>query len=157
MISKTFFPLDLKYSAIEVALSAPLILNNGDLSAGTATVTVLFLDSSFNISDTKLPNSLPLSPISATTTTSASVNLVIIPSKIDFPTPEPAIIPSLWPLHTVKSELIALIPTSSTSFIGFFDIGLLGFPLIGHVSVESFIFSPPSIGFPKASKTLPSK
>ena len=95
MISKTFLPFALKYSAIAVARSAPFILNNGDWSAGTATIVVLFFVSSFNISEIKLPNSLPLSPIKPTTTTSASVNLVIIPSKIDFPTPEPAIIPSL--------------------------------------------------------------
>ena len=114
IISKTFLPLALKYSAIDVALSAPFILRRGDWSAGTATVIVLLLDSSFKISETKLPNSLPLSPIKATTTTSALVNLVIIPNKIDFPTPDPAIIPNLWPRPTVNKEFIALIPTSKT-------------------------------------------
>ena len=58
-MSKTFLPFDLKYSAIAVALSAPLIRNNGDLSAGTATIVVLFFVSSFKISEMKLPNSLP--------------------------------------------------------------------------------------------------
>ena len=95
MISKTFLSLSLKYSAIAVALFAALILIKGDLSAGTAT-TVIFLEaSSLNNSFTIAPTSLALSPIKAITTTSASVYLLIIPSKTDFPTPEPAIIPNL--------------------------------------------------------------
>ena len=95
MISRTFLPFALKYSAIDVALSAPLILSKGDLSAGTAIIVVLFFVSSLRISETKLPSSLPLSPINATITMSAFVNFVIIPKSIDLPTPEPAIIPNL--------------------------------------------------------------
>ena len=132
IISKTFFPLSLKYSAIDVALSAPLILNRGDLSAGTATITVFCLVFSLKTCLTKLPTSLLRSPIRATTTTSADVNLVIMLSSIDFPTPEPAIIPSLCPLPTVRRELIALIPTSNGSLIGSLFIGLTDLPVIGQ-------------------------
>ena len=52
----------------------------------------------------------------------------------DFPTPEPAIIPILCPLPTVNKELIAFIPTSRGSVIGFLVIGLIDLPLIGHFS-----------------------
>ena len=97
IINRTFLPLLLKYSAIAVALFAALILNNGELSAGSATITVLFFVEEEKTWLTKFPTSLPLSPINPTTTTSASVYFVIIPSKIDLPTPDPAIIPNLWP------------------------------------------------------------
>ena len=89
IISSTFFPFDLKYSAIAVALLAPRILSNGDLSAGTATTIVLFFASPESKFFTKLPTSRPRSPISPTTTISASVYLHIIPSNTDFPTPDP--------------------------------------------------------------------
>ena len=95
MISKTFLFWLLKYSAIAVALLAALILIKGDLSAGTATTLIFDELSSRNNSFTIVPTSLALSPIKATTTTSASVYLLIIPKRTDFPTPDPAIIPSL--------------------------------------------------------------
>ena len=44
------------------------------------------------------------------TFTSALENLLIIPSKVDFPTPEPANIPTLCPSPQVKRPSIAFIP-----------------------------------------------
>ena len=78
-----------------MALLAALILIKGERSAGTATTVIFDEFSSLNNSFTIVPTSLALSPIKATTTTSASVYLLIIPKRTDFPTPEPAIIPSL--------------------------------------------------------------
>ena len=134
--------MDLKYSAIAVALLAPLIRSNGDLSAGTATTIVLFFASPESIFFTKLPTSRPRSPISPTTTISASVYLHIIPSKTDFPTPDPAIKPTLCPLPTGNKLFIALTPTSSGLLTEFLDKGFKNFPFNGHVSLNE------PIGFP---------
>src|SRR6056300_261056 len=156
MISKTFLFWLLKYSAIAVALLAALILIRGDLSAGTATTVIFEALSSLNNSLTMLPTSLDLSPINATTTTSASVYLLIIPKRTDFPTPDPAIIPNLCPCPTVKSAFMTLTPTSKGFFIKFLFKGFMTLPIKGHLL---FIGSKglSSSGFPNASVTLPNK
>ena len=74
-------------------------------------------------------NSRPLSPIRATTTTSASVLFVIIDRRTDLPTPEPATIPTLCPRPSGKRALIFLIPTSKTSVMGCRSNGLTRLPL----------------------------
>lgn len=71
--------------------------------------------------------SLPRSPISPTTITSASVFLVIIPINTLLPTPLPAIKPIRWPLPTVNSPLIARTPTLSGVSTGRRFSGLIGF------------------------------
>ena len=97
-----------------VALLAPCILRSADLSAGTATITTLCFECEVVISFVKEANSRPLSPISPTTITSASALRVIILNKTDLPTPEPAIIPILWPRPIEVMAFILLIPTSKT-------------------------------------------
>ena len=100
-------------------------------------------------------NSRPLSPISATTTTSASVLLVIIERRTDLPTPEPATIPTLCPRPRVNKALMFLIPTSKTSVMACLSNGLtlLPFRLLLSRSVN---LPRLSNGFPKPSITLPS-
>ena len=156
IISNTFLPWSLKYSAIAVALLAPLILINGDLSAGTATTVIFWAELSLNNSLTIVPTSLARSPIKAITTTSASVYLLIIPNNTDLPTPEPAMIPSLWPWPTVNRAFIILTPTSNGFLIKLLFRGFMTLPIRGHLF---FIFPKgfSSNGFPKASVTLPSK
>ena len=100
-------------------------------------------------------NSRPLSPISATTTTSASVLFVIIERRTDLPTPEPATIPTLCPRPRVNRALIFLMPTSKTSLMAFRSKGLILLPLRLMLS-NSFNLPRLSNGFPKPSITLPS-
>ena len=68
-------------------------------------------------SSTNSFTSLPRSPISATTLTSASEFLAIIPSKVLLPTPEPANNPIRCPQPNVKHESIALTPVENISVI----------------------------------------
>ncbi|GDD62336.1 hypothetical protein BvCmsKSNP073_03635 [Escherichia coli] len=88
---------------------------SGDSSAG-ATTTIDFASpsapSEWSINSF---TSRPRSPISPTTTISALVWRVIIPSSTLFPTPLPAISPTRWPLPMVSRPLIAFTPTSSGS------------------------------------------
>ena len=51
--------------------------------------------------------------------------------------------------------MIALIPTSNFSTIGFLSIGFMGLPFIGQISFRNSSSSRLSIGFPNASTTLP--
>ena len=67
--------------------------------------------------------SLPRSPISAITLISAFVFLANIPSKVLFPTPDPAKIPILCPLPTVIRPSTALTPKGRTSSMIFLAIG----------------------------------
>ena len=61
--------------------------------------------------------SLPLSPTSAITFTSASILREIMPMSVLLPTPLPENIPILWPLPQVSSESIAFTPIVTGSFI----------------------------------------
>ena len=61
--------------------------------------------------------SRPRSPMRAITLTSASVFRDIIPKSTDFPTPDPAMIPTLWPRPIVNRPSRERIP----SVMGFLD------------------------------------
>ena len=137
MISRTFLPWARKYSAMAVARSAPRIRSNGDRSAGTATMMVRAFDDPVSAFSTKWPTSRPRSPISPTTTTSASVKRVIMPSRTDLPTPEPAMMPRRWPQPMLSRELITRTPTSSGSATGLRRSGLSGIPARGQRPVCS--------------------
>ena len=119
IIRITFLPLSLKYSAMAVAVNAPLTLSKADLSEVAQTTTDFFIPSgpkSFSINSR---TSRPLSPIRHITLTSASASLAIIPNVVLLPTPEPAKIPILCPSPQVKKPSMALTPVGSISFILF--------------------------------------
>ena len=128
IINNTCLPWSLKYSAMVVARYAPLILTRGEESEVAATTTALLRPSSPRVLLIKSFTSLPLSPISPMTTTSALVCLVIMPIKILLPTPDPAIIAIRWPLPRVIMLLIAATPTSRGSLIGALSMGPMGLP-----------------------------
>ena len=138
-----------------MARFAPRIRNSGDLSAGSATITVRSHDLLLNTSAAKLATSRARSPISPTTTTSAAVNLVIMPNKTDLPTPDPAIIPIRWPWPTVSKLLITRTPTSSCLSTGRRANGLVFLPLSGQLWLSSS-GAPSSSGCPNASIARPS-
>ena len=75
--------------------------------------------------------SLPRSPIKAITLISAVVFFAIIARVVDFPTPEPAKIPTLCPFPIVFKPSIAFKPKDKTSSIGFLSIGLIILALVG--------------------------
>ncbi|MNJ55014.1 hypothetical protein D3C77_504850 [compost metagenome] len=58
----------------------------------------------------KSSTSRPRSPTSAITLTSADVLRAIIPISVLLPTPEPANMPTRWPLPIVRRPSIALTP-----------------------------------------------
>ena len=117
-------------------------------------MTTLCLEWELVISFVNVANSRPLSPISPTTITSASALRVIIFNKTDLPTPEPAIIPILWPRPIEVRALMLLIPTSKICFISPRSNGLTLVPLIGMKCVVS-IGPSPSKGAPNPSITRP--
>ena len=59
--------------------------------------------------------SRPRSPIRAMTLTSALVYRAIMPMSVDLPTPEPAMMPTRWPLPRVSRLLMERTPTSRMS------------------------------------------
>ena len=138
-----------------VAVNAPLTLSKADLSEVAQTTTDFFIPSgpkSFSINSR---TSRPLSPIRHITLTSASASLAIIPNVVLLPTPEPAKIPILCPSPQVKKPSMALTPVGSISFILFLFNGSGGWFSKGYgVPVKS---SPPYIGLPKPSNTIPIK
>ena len=60
-----------------------------------------------------------------------TITLGIAANVVDFPTPEPAKIPTRCPFPIVFSPSIALIPRGKTSSIGFLSIGLMILALVG--------------------------
>ena len=99
-------------------------------------------------------NSLPRSPTSPMTLTSALVLRAIMPMSVDFPTPDPAMMPTRWPLPRVRRPFIARTPTSMGSQMRGRSMGSgagakTGLKRVGKSG------SPPSRGVPKASMTRP--
>jgi len=78
---------------------------------------------SFSMNST---TSRPRSPTRAMTFTSARVYRAIMPMSVDLPTPDPAMMPTRWPLPRVSRPLMTLTPTSSGSRIRGRDKGLGG-------------------------------
>ncbi|MNP40256.1 hypothetical protein D3C76_1338840 [compost metagenome] len=126
IISITFKPRSRKNSAMLVAISAPLIRIKAGWSEVATMTTERARPSGPKSRSIKSNTSRPRSPISAITFTSAAVFRAIMPSKVLFPTPEPAKIPTRWPLPTVRSPSMARMPTlMGSSTLGRFN-GLLG-------------------------------
>ena len=146
-------PWSLKYSAIDVAVNAPFNLTNGGLSEVAHTTTDFFIPSGPRSLSIKSKTSLPLSPISAITLTSASAVFAIIPKVVLLPTPLPANIPTLWPSPQVINPSIALIPVGIIFLILFLFIGSGGLLNILYLSPPVTTLS--SIGAPNASITFP--
>ena len=88
---------------------------SGGWSEVAATITDFLSPSSPKFFFINSLTSLPLSPMSAITLTSAFAYLAIIPINVLFPNPGPAKIPILCPLANVRRPLIALMPTSKGS------------------------------------------
>ena len=91
-----------------------------------------------------------------TTITSASVNCVIIDKRTDFPTPEPATIPTRCPRPMVRSAFTTRTPTSRGLSTGARVRGLTVCPIRGQVSLRSR-FPSWSNGRPCASITRPKR
>ena len=78
-----------------------------------------------------------------------------IPSKVLFPTPEPAKSPNRWPLPNVVRALMARTPTSKGSLIARRSRGLSASPF-NAVRFSDTISPAPSINRPAPSSTRPS-
>src|SRR5665213_4598776 len=107
IISSTSRPLSRKNSAMRVATNAALIRTSAGWSEVATTTTERFRPASPRSRSRKSRTSFPRSPTSAITLTSAAVLRAIIPSTVDFPTPDPAKIPTRCPFPTVSSPSIA--------------------------------------------------
>ena len=105
-------------------------------------------------SSRKCRTSLPRSPTSANTLTCAWLAFAISPRRTLLPTPEPANIPTLWPLPQVSMPSMARMPVAR---------GLLIFSLLSGAGLKlsrprcsvPAIGPLPSIGRPRPSSTLP--
>ena len=126
IIRITCLPQSRKYSAMAVAIKAPLILISGRWSEVATTTTDRFRPSSPRALSRKSFTSRPRSPIRAITFTSAVVLRAIIPRRTLFPTPDPEKMPILCPQPMVKTPLIALIPVSRGRLIRFLNRGFMG-------------------------------
>jgi hypothetical protein len=73
-----------------IGVAITFLIAAGALLAGLAIITARFKPSSPNVFNTNSFTSRPRSPTNPTTTISALVNFVIMPSRILFPTPVPA-------------------------------------------------------------------
>ncbi len=96
IISITSLPWALKYSAIAVAVKAARIRTSAGWSE-VATTTTEWARASPRSRSMNSRTSRPRSPTRPITFTCAVVDLAIIPSREDLPTPDPAKIPSRWP------------------------------------------------------------
>ncbi|MNC27428.1 hypothetical protein D3C75_756000 [compost metagenome] len=151
----TFKPRSRKYSAIVVAMSAPLMRISAGWSEVATTTTERCSPSGPRSRSMKSSTSLPRSPIKAITFTSAEVLRAIMPIRVLLPTPDPAKIPTRWPLPIVSKPSIALTPI----LIGSCTLGRFS-GLDGMLNVElcgiRAGMSEPSSGCPSPSRTLPS-
>ena len=150
-MNSTSLPQSRKYSAMVVAVSAPFKRIMASWSEVATTTTDLANPSgpkSVSI-NSGLPAPFADQPI---TLISAEVCRAIIPKECFPPLPEK--IPNLWPLPQVKRPSIALTPTESGSRIIWRCSGWIVVLCSGRYSSASM--GPfPSIGLPKASRTLP--
>ena len=145
--SSTSLPWARKYSATDVAVNALRTFASGGCSLVETITTERFRPSAPRSRSMNSRTSRPRSPIRPITFTSASVNFAIIPSSTLLPTPEPDMMPSLWPLPTVSRPLMARTPRSMGSwmrrrFSGWGEYENSGYcsPVIGPL---------PSIGLPR--------
>ena len=99
-------------------------------------------------SSTNSLTSRPRSPISATTLTSASEFLAIIPKSVLLPTPEPANKPSLCPQPIVIQPSIARTPVENISVIIGRSNGPGGGPSMALHNAPVVSNGLPSIGSP---------
>ena len=157
VIKNTFLPWSLKYSHTAVAVNKHFWRISGGWSPVEHTKTDFFIPSGPRASSINSLTSRPRSPISATTLTSASEFLAIIPSNVLLPTPEPANNPIRCPQPNVIQESIALTPVENISWIIGRSNGPGGGPstFLQVAPVVSIGF--PSIGSPIGFINLPSK
>ena len=111
IINTTRRPWSRKYSAMAVAVIAPLMRTSAGLSEVATTTTERFRPSSPRSRSMKSRTSRPRSPTREMTLISASVFRAIIESSVDFPTPLPAMMPIRWPEPRVISPSMARTPT----------------------------------------------
>jgi hypothetical protein len=90
------------------------------------------------------------------TLTSALVPRAIMPMSVDFPTPEPAMMPTRWPLPRVKRPFMARTPTSRGSEMRGLSRGLGGSAKMGR-NFRGKMGPISSMGLPKASTVRPRK
>ena len=99
-------------------------------------------------------SSRPRSPTSPMTLTSATVLRAIMPISVDLPTPEPAMMPTRWPLPRVRQPFMARTPTSMGSQMRGRSMGEGAGAKMG-LKRRGAMGSPLSMGLPKASTTRP--
>ncbi len=109
---KTSLSKSRKNSATAMVKYAAWRRTNGG-SSDVATITTLrSMPSGPRSSSTNSRASRLRSPIKPIILISANVWRAIIDRSVDFPTPDPAKIPILWPLQTVRKAFITLTPRS---------------------------------------------
>ena len=153
-MNSTSFPWSLKYSAIAVATKPALIFTSEGCSDVATTTIERLIPSGPRVVSINSLTSRPRSPMSAITFKSAFVFLAIIARVVDFPTPEPANTPSLWPLPAVIKASIARIPRDSGVLISCLFSGLM---ISACVEYKDWVLISPrlSIGRPRPSNTRP--
>ena len=99
--------------------------------------------------------SRPRSPTRAMTLMSALTFLAIIPMRVLLPTPEPAKMPTRWPLPMVSMLSMAFTPNSIRSRMGGRWKGLMTSAFSTQKGVPAGKGPLPSMGRPRASMTRP--
>ena len=140
---------------MEVATIAALMRSSAGSSDVETTTTLRARPSGPRSRSMNSRTSRPRSPISAITFTSVEALRAIIPSTVLLPTPEPAKMPTRWPLPAVSSPSMARTPVVSRSTIPRRRIGCGGVPNIGLLNLVA-IGPRPSMGRPSPSTTRPS-
>ena len=128
----------------------------GERSEVAATMTERFIPSGPSVFSMNSLSSRPRSPIKANTTKSAFISRPRWPSRLDFPTPEPANKPSLCPRTIGRSVLKTAVPVSIRSPRVRRCVGGGGAAVGGHALGPRNKGSP-SMGCPNGSITRPSQ
>ena len=157
IISTTSLPASRKDSAIRVATKAERSRSTGGASEVATTSTDRASPSGPRSFSMNSRTSRPRSPTRAMTETSASVPRAIIDSRLDLPTPEPAMMPILWPRPQGTSESRARTPSPSWRVMVGRDRASGASPSTSTRDMPGSAprWGPPSMGRPSPSRTRP--
>ena len=154
-MKRTFLPASRHISAMDVAVKAARSRRGAGVSEVATTTTARFMPSAPRSFSMNSRTSRPRSPTRATTTTSASEPRVTMPMRVDFPTPDPAKSPILWPRPKGIRESMARTPVRKGWVMRLRFSGCGGSER-WFVRRSAGRRPSPSKGRPRASRTRPS-
>ena len=154
-MSSTSQPWSRKYSAMPVATDGHFFRSMAGWSEVATTRTERFMPSGPRSFSMNSSTSRPRSPTRAMTLMSALTFLAIMPMRVLLPTPEPAKMPTRWPLPMVSILSMALMPNSIRSRMGGRWKGLISSDFSTQKGVPPGKGPLPSMGRPRASITRP--